>query len=47
MDFIERLFLTSLDGGSGATEAGVIIALLIAVAVIAKTRISRRTSLKS
>jgi hypothetical protein len=42
MDFIERLFHISPDGGSGATEATYILAItVIAVAIAFRKQIAR------
>jgi len=34
MDFIERLFGISPDGGNGLTEAGLVIALIVLVTAL-------------
>jgi hypothetical protein len=46
MDFIERLFGISPDGGDGSTELIYIAALILIVAVITWRHIARRASSK-
>ena len=43
MDFVERLFNISPDGGSGATEATLILALSVIVLGLIAHRIRRRS----
>ncbi|MBI1777916.1 MAG: hypothetical protein HYR63_21460 [Proteobacteria bacterium] len=42
MDFIERIFGVSPDGGDGSTEMMWIIAILAAVAMVVAVRIKTR-----
>lgn len=44
MDWIERLFHISPDGGNGATEAGMIVALVLAGIVGFRFWRTRRTA---
>jgi MYXO-CTERM domain-containing protein len=44
MDFIERWFHVSPDGGSGATEATILLALCMLVAALVWRRQRRRAA---
>jgi hypothetical protein len=43
MDFIEKLFNLSPDGGSGLTEASILIALVLVVTLCMKFRLVHRS----
>ena len=45
MDFIERWFGLSPDGGNGATEASIFVALCVLVVALVWRQQRRRTSL--
>ena len=47
MDFIERIFGISPDGGNGALEFLVVAGNVVAVAIAAYTRYRRRAAQKS
>jgi hypothetical protein len=47
MDFIERIFGVSPDGGNGSLELLYVAAIILAAALAAYMRYRRRTSRKS
>ena len=47
MDFIERIFGVSPDGGNGSTEAIILLAVTIALAMVVRRRRASRATTRA